>query len=50
MQAYLERYRTVAETGIDTFVAQECTPAFLDYLYKVHLITTKQHYKVLLTT
>jgi TnpA family transposase len=31
----LERYRTVAETGLDTFVAQECTPAFLDYLYKL---------------
>jgi Domain of unknown function (DUF4158) len=35
IQAYLERYRTVAETGLDTFVAQECTPAFLDYLYKL---------------
>ena len=35
MQAYLERYRTVAETGIDAFEAQGCTPAFLDYLYKL---------------
>jgi hypothetical protein len=35
MQAYLECYRTVAETDIDAFAAQGCTPAFLDYLYKL---------------
>jgi TnpA family transposase len=35
IQAYLERYRTVAETGIDAFEAQGCTPAFLDYLCKL---------------
>lgn len=35
MQAYLERYRTVAETGIDAFAAQGCTPAFLAYLYEL---------------
>jgi TnpA family transposase len=35
LRAYLQRYRTVAETGIDTFEAQLLEPAFLDYLFKL---------------
>lgn len=35
LQAYLKRYRTVAETGIDAFSAQGLEPAFLEYLFKL---------------
>jgi hypothetical protein len=35
IQAYLERYHTVAEAGSDAFEAQGCTLAFLDSLYKL---------------
>ena len=35
LRAYLQRYRTVTETGIDTFEAQLLEPAFLDYLFKL---------------
>lgn len=34
IQSYLQRYQTVAETGIDAFEIQMLTPAFLDYLFK----------------
>lgn len=34
LQSYLERYKTVAETGIDSFEGRMLTPAFLDYLFK----------------
>ncbi len=34
LQLYLERYKTVAETGIDSFEERMLTPAFLDYLFK----------------
>ncbi|MCB1713809.1 MAG: Tn3 family transposase [Candidatus Competibacteraceae bacterium] len=34
IQAYLKRYQTVAETGIDAFEHQLLTPEFLDYLFK----------------
>ena len=34
IQSYLQRYQTVAETGIDSFEVQALTPAFLDYLFK----------------
>lgn len=34
LQSYLERYQTVAKTGIDAFEGQLLTPAFLDYLFK----------------
>ncbi|MEM9449538.1 MAG: Tn3 family transposase [Cyanobacteria bacterium P01_E01_bin.6] len=34
LQLYLERYKTVAETGIDSFEGRVLTPAFLDYLFK----------------
>ena len=34
IQSYLQRYRTVAETGIDAFENQVFTPEFLDYLFK----------------
>lgn len=34
LQAYLERYQTVANTGIDTFEGRMLTPAFLEYLFK----------------
>jgi TnpA family transposase len=33
IQAYLQRYHTVAATGIDTFEAPGVTAAFLDYLF-----------------
>jgi TnpA family transposase len=35
LRAYLQRYRTVAETGIDMFEVQLLEPAFLDYLFKL---------------
>ena len=35
LRAYLKRYRTVAETGIDEFEARMLDPAFLDYLFKL---------------
>lgn len=35
MQSYLQRYQTVAETGIDAFEAQGFTAACLDYLFKL---------------
>ncbi len=35
MQSYLQRYQTVAETGIDDFEIQLITPAFLDYLFNL---------------
>ena len=35
LRAYLQRYRTVAETGIDAFEAQLLEPAFVDYLFKL---------------
>ena len=34
LQAYLKRYTTVADTGIDTFEGRMLTPAFLEYLFK----------------
>jgi Domain of unknown function (DUF4158) len=34
IQSYLQRYHTVAETGIDDFEIQMLTPEFLDYLFK----------------
>lgn len=34
LQSYLERYKTVAETGIDNFKGRMLTPAFLDYLFQ----------------
>lgn len=34
LQSYLERYQTVAATGIDDFAGQMLTPAFLDYWFK----------------
>ena len=34
IQAYLQRYQTVAETGIDAFEHQVLTPEFLDYLFE----------------
>jgi TnpA family transposase len=34
IQSYLQRYQTVAETGIDDFEIQVCTPAFLEYFFK----------------
>jgi TnpA family transposase len=34
IQAYLQRYQTVAETGIDEFEIQVLTPEFLDYFFK----------------
>jgi TnpA family transposase len=34
IQSYLQRYQTVAETGIDEFENQVLTPEFLDYLFK----------------
>jgi hypothetical protein len=34
IQSYLQRYQTVAETGIDEFENQALTPEFLDYLFK----------------
>ena len=34
IQSYLQRYHTVAATGIDDFESQVFTPAFLDYLFK----------------
>lgn len=34
IQSYLERYQTVAATGIDHFEGRMLTPAFLDYLFK----------------
>ena len=34
LQSYLERYQTVATTGIDDFEARMLTPAFLDYLFQ----------------
>ena len=35
LNAYLKRYRTVTETGIDAFEAQAIDPAFLDYLFQL---------------
>jgi len=35
LQSYLERYKTVASTGIDNFEGRMLTPAFLDYLFKL---------------
>ena len=35
LQSYLERYQTVAATGIDDFEGRMLTPAFLDYLFKL---------------
>ena len=35
LRAYLQRYRTVANTGIHTSEAQLLAPAFLDYLFKL---------------
>jgi hypothetical protein len=34
IQAYLQRYHTVAATGIDDVELQALTPAFLDYLFQ----------------
>jgi TnpA family transposase len=34
LQSYLERYKTVADTGIDNFKGQMLTPALLEYLFK----------------
>lgn len=34
IQSYLQRYQTVAETGLDDFEMQVLTPAFLDYFFK----------------
>jgi TnpA family transposase len=34
IQSYLQRYQTVAATGIDDFETQVCTPAFLEYFFK----------------
>ena len=34
IQSYLQRYQTVAETGIDEFEIQVVTPEFLDYFFK----------------
>jgi TnpA family transposase len=34
MQSYLQRYQTVAATGIDDFENQVFTPAFLEYFFK----------------
>ena len=34
IQSYLERYQTVATTGIDDFEGRMLTPAFLDYLFQ----------------
>lgn len=34
LQSYLERYRAVAETGIDNFEGRMLTPAFLHYLFE----------------
>jgi len=34
IQSYLQRYHTVAETGIDDFEIQVFTPEFLNYLFK----------------
>ena len=34
IQSYLQRYQTVAETGIDNFEIQVLTPEFLDYFFK----------------
>ena len=34
LQSYLERYQTVAATGIDDFEGRMLTPAFLEYLFK----------------
>ena len=34
IQSYLQRYQTVAETGIDEFEIQVLTPEFLDYFFK----------------
>jgi len=34
IQSYLQRYQTVAETGIDDFEIHVLTPEFLDYLFK----------------
>jgi dsDNA-binding SOS-regulon protein len=34
IQSYLQRYHTVAETGIDAFENQVVTPEFLDYFFK----------------
>ncbi len=34
IQSYLERYQTVAATGIEGFEGRMLTPAFLDYLFK----------------
>ena len=34
IQSYLQRYHTVAETGIDACESQVLTPEFLDYLFK----------------
>jgi TnpA family transposase len=35
LNAYLTRYRTVTETGIDAFEAHAIDPAFLDYLFQL---------------
>lgn len=35
LRTYLQRYRTVAETGIDTFEAQLLEPAFLAYQFEL---------------
>ena len=34
IQSYLQRYQTVAETGLDEGEGQVLTPAFLDYFFK----------------
>jgi hypothetical protein len=34
IQSYLQRYQTVAETGIDAFEIQVLTPEFLEYFFK----------------
>jgi len=34
IQSYLQRYQTVAETGIDDFEVHVLTPPFLEYLFK----------------
>jgi TnpA family transposase len=34
IQSYLQRYQTVAETGLDDGEGQVLTPAFLDYFFK----------------
>ena len=35
LRTYLKHYRTVSETGIDTFETQAVEPAFLDYLFQL---------------